>query len=334
MKKPRIDFSAIDTYRENIAQSAPLPSLSPLEPVNDLPAALLDPAPWNARRFFDRDQLHLLGQDMVQNGQIHPIMVRPKADGRFEVVVGERRLRAAQLAGITSLRCNIRQLSDREARRIGLSENLQRQDLNDYEETMGWLDLLALELEPLPEFKLFSKKHDDLRMVVAQILNRFLNEFKGKKKFTHNVMGKSASEVLITGSAVEQVVLEVFKNAIGMSWQSFVTNRLPILNLPLDLLEVMHRGELEYTKARELSKIKDPKARADLLERVLQLSLPLTQIKALVKDQLEPPPQSTKLTKQFQTRLRKITRYADTLTSTNRKAFEGLLEQLEKLLEP
>jgi ParB family transcriptional regulator, chromosome partitioning protein len=333
MKKPRIDFSAIDTYRENIAQSAPLPSLSPLEPVNDLPAALLDPAPWNARRFFDRDQLHLLGQDMVQNGQIHPIMVRPKADERFEVVVGERRLRAAQMAGITSLRCNIRQLSNREARRIGLSENLQRQDLNDYEETIGWLDFLALELESLPEFKLFCKKHDDLRITVAQVLNRFLNEFKGKKKFTHNVMGKSASDFQITGSPIEQVILEVFKNAIGMTWQSFVTNRLPILNLPSDLLDVMHRGELEYTKARELSKIKDTKVRADLLERVLQLSLPLTQVKSLVKDQLEPPPQSAKYTKQFQTRLRKIIRYTDTLDFQQRTTFAELLDKLEQLLE-
>ncbi len=332
MTKPKrsIDFSAIDTYRDNIAQSEPLKSLSPLEPVNDLPINQLDPAPWNARRYFDSEQIKLLGQDMLENGQIHAIMVRPTENGRFEVVVGERRLRAAQVAGMPTLKANIRQLTNREARRIGLSENLQRQDLNDYEETIGWLDLLSVELEPLPEFKLLCQQNNDIRVVVAKILNRYQNEFRGKTKIYNNVIVNPNH--FIMGSPIESKILEVFQNSHHITWESFVTNRLPILSLPQDLLDVMQRGELEYTKAKELSKIKDPKTRADLLERVLQLSLPLTQIKTLVSQAQKaltpaPPPSFPKLRPRVQT----IAKQIDTLPAKKRQQAEALLNQLERL---
>ncbi len=328
--KRHIDFSAIDTYRDNIAQSEPLKSLSPLEPVNDLPISQLDPAPWNARRYFDPEQIRLLGQDMLENGQIHSIMVRPTDNGRFEVVVGERRLRAAQAAGMPTLKANIRQLSNREARRIGLSENLQRENLNDYEETTGWLDLIALEFEALPEFKLFLKEQEEPRFAVARVLVRFQNEYRGKSKTTNNVIGKI--QRLVTGTPLETIIQDVFKNAIGLTWESFVINRLPILALPQDLQEVMNRGELEYTKAKELSKIKDPKTRADLLERVLQLSLPLTQIKTLVSQALKAlipalPPSLPKLRPRVQT----IAKQIDTLPEKKRQQAEALLKQLERL---
>ena len=150
----------LEQYAENIRVNPPSVALSPIDSTMQIELSSLQPAPWNARRFFDHRSLEMLGDDLKRQGQIHPIVVRSRGKV-FEVVVGERRFRAAQLAGLTTLRAHIRELDDQAARRIGLSENLEREDLNPYEETVGWLDLLALELSVVPGFSAFQKPDED-----------------------------------------------------------------------------------------------------------------------------------------------------------------------------
>ncbi|NJK43440.1 MAG: ParB/RepB/Spo0J family partition protein [Pleurocapsa sp. SU_196_0] len=188
-KRSGLNTANLERYAESLgAQPATPKPLSPLLPVTDLPVSLLDPAPWNARRFFDVKQLQILGVDMLENGQIHPITVRQIGE-RFEVVVGERRMRAAAMIGMTMLRAHVRSLEDREARRIGLAENLQREDLNPYEETLGWLDLLALELDLAPSFQIFMQGDEHASLRRSTRAARLHKEgLRHKQGTDHNVM--------------------------------------------------------------------------------------------------------------------------------------------------
>jgi ParB family transcriptional regulator, chromosome partitioning protein len=328
-KSRQIPMKGLETFRTQIAGRMEPPAINEAEAV-ELPIGLLEAAPWNARRHFDPTDLHGLGLDMLENGQIHAIMVRPIGE-RFEVVVGERRLRAARMVQMPNLRANIRKLTDREARRIGLSENLQRENLNDFEETIGWLDLLALEFETLPEFEVFLQAESNPRLAVSRVLYRFANESKGLLKINHNVMVKNKR--LVSGTELETIITAAFKNWVGMTWKSFVSNRLPILNLPNDLQEVMYRGELDYTKARELARVTDAKMRAELLERVLQLNLALTQIKELVaKATQQSAPEVDQFQANFNKRIKSLTRKTVTLTKVKQQRLEQLLAEIEDIL--
>ena len=118
-----------------------------------------------------------------------------------------------------------------------------------------------------------------------------------------------------------------------MTWKSFVSNRLPILNLPNDLQEVMYRGELDYTKARELARVTDEKTRAELLERVLQLNLALTQIKELVVKAIQlSAPEVDPFQANFNKRLKTLTRKTVNLTKTKQQRLEQLLAEIEDIL--
>jgi ParB family chromosome partitioning protein len=95
-----------------------------------------------------------------------------------------------------------------------------------------------------------------------------------RQKVTHNVMGKPEATQII----------DVF-NAVGTStWQSFVNNRLPLLKLPEDILDALRQGKIEYTKAKEIAKLKDEAQRAELLEEAIAQSLSLNQIKERVRE--------------------------------------------------
>lgn len=110
---------------------------SPTAPQSKLPIALIRPNPDQPRRVFDETALAELAESIKEKGLIQPILVRPKGD-LYELVAGERRYRASQLAGLTELPVIIRDLSERESLEIALIENLQREDLNPVEEAQGF----------------------------------------------------------------------------------------------------------------------------------------------------------------------------------------------------
>jgi ParB family chromosome partitioning protein len=91
------------------------------------------------------------------------------------------------------------------------------------------------------------------------------------------------------GKPEAKQIMEVFDAVGTLTWQSFVNNRLPILNLPADILEVLRQGTIEYTKAKEVAKLKDGKARAELLTEAIAQRLSLIQIKERLKE-LKPAP--------------------------------------------
>lgn len=112
-------------------------SVSETERVKDLDIEQIDPNPRQPRERFDGEHLNELAESIRQNGVLQPIVVR-RVEGRYELILGERRLRAAKLAGRATIPAIVREVDDADSLRHALMENLQREDLNPMEEARGY----------------------------------------------------------------------------------------------------------------------------------------------------------------------------------------------------
>jgi ParB family transcriptional regulator, chromosome partitioning protein len=103
-----------------------------------VPLAALKPGRFNPRRSFSEAQLEELAASIRERGLVQPIVVRPSSGDAYEIVAGERRWRAAQLANLHDVPVIVRTLNDQEAVEIAIIENVQREDLNAIEEGEGY----------------------------------------------------------------------------------------------------------------------------------------------------------------------------------------------------
>jgi ParB family chromosome partitioning protein len=260
------------------------------------------------RRYFDPEKLSQLVQSVKEHGILQPLLVRT-VNGEFELVAGERRLRAAKEAGLTEVPIITKELSDHQTLQIALLENLQREDLNPVEETEGILELLCIEL-------------DVNSGEVISILNQAANAKKRNLELTENV------------SRQLEIIESVLSGVGRFTAESFRTSRLPLLNLPDDVLEILRQGKIEYTKARAIAKVKDEGERRDLLDKVINENLSLSEIKQLVKE-LTPGKITVKETlnakySELGKRLKNAQVWED---AKKTKKLEKLLGDLEQLLE-
>ena len=107
------------------------------EGLRELPVDLIHRGRYQPRRQFDDDELERLAASIRQQGVVQPIVVRPRAEGGYELVAGERRWRAAQRAGLETLPAVVREVEDQSALAIALIENIQRQNLNPMDEAVA-----------------------------------------------------------------------------------------------------------------------------------------------------------------------------------------------------
>ncbi|WP_208766644.1 ParB/RepB/Spo0J family partition protein [Nostoc flagelliforme] len=230
------------------------------------------------RRYFDQNKLESLANSIKEVGLLEPIVVRCIRENTYELVAGERRLKACQIAKLENVAVNIIECDNITASRIRLVENLQREDLNVYEETIGILELLAMLLEIDQE-------------TVVQHMYQMHHAYNGETG--HNVMSNKES----------LTIQKVFTQLGKITWQSFVSNRLPILNLKDDIKAALAEGKLEYTKALAISKIKDKEKRTEVLRQAIEESLSLSKIKEIVKEIIQQSPKDEKnvsVKKQYQ----------------------------------
>ena len=111
------------------------------EEIRQIPVSAVEPNPYQPRRSFDQENLRELAASIKEKGVLQPVTVREKGE-IFELVAGERRWRAAQVAGLSEIPAVVRELSDREVMEIALIENLQREDLNPIEEAEAYQVLM------------------------------------------------------------------------------------------------------------------------------------------------------------------------------------------------
>jgi len=108
----------------------------------ELPIDQLQRGEYQPRVRMDKQALAELGESIRSQGVLQPLLVRPVAEGKYEIIAGERRWRGAQLAGLQSVPAVVREISDQTAMAVGLIENIQREDLNAMEEARGYSRLL------------------------------------------------------------------------------------------------------------------------------------------------------------------------------------------------
>ena len=311
----------LESLKEHAEQKASEATRS-ADVVTDIPLSKLSPAPWNARRYFDEASLRALGDDLRDNGQIHPLVVRPK-DGGFEIVVGERRYRAARLGELPTLKATVRDLDDASAQRVSLAENLSREDLNTFEETAGYLQLLALELASSPDFAGFQEEEE----AVEGAVKRLLYSLFGKRQRTiNNVINEEHL------ARLEEQVNAVFASVGAMSWTSFVQNRLPILELPENVLEAVRSGELAYTKGRLIAKVEDGARRGQLLKEALEEGLSGARLRKRIAEIQGQGKEEANLQERAATITKALKNKHLLDDKKTLKKVEGLLSQLEALL--
>lgn len=108
-----------------------------------LPVAFLQPGKYQPRKTFDEQPLEDLAASIKEKGVLSPILVRPLGADRYEIVAGERRWRAAQIAKLHDVPVVVREMADGEALEIAIIENVQRADLNAVEEGLAYQQLMA-----------------------------------------------------------------------------------------------------------------------------------------------------------------------------------------------
>lgn len=262
----------------------------PQERITTLKVSLLSAGRSQPRRYFDDAALRELAESIRTEGVLQPLIVRQAGSG-YEIVMGERRWRAAQLAEVEEVPVIIRAYTDQEAAVVALVENLQREDLNVIDEVDGIIAVIARVLD-LPGDQVPTR---------LQQLRR--------------------------NPDPEQVasLVEVFR-PLGQTWESFVVNKIKILNYSPQLLDALRAGlslrlvslirrAPEEHHARLLSEAQAGKGFGEIKQQVEALSRPAR----------------VPLAKQVGTFL--ASKQLDRLSAAEREAVEFWLQQMPPALQ-
>lgn len=213
MKKPgRLGMGLSALMGDAPASAAPAAG-----PPRNLPIIMIEPGPFQPRMEPDRQALQELAASITEHGILQPLLVRPKpgATGRYQIIGGERRWRAAQIAKLHDVPVVIRDFDDRMAMAAGLVENLQREDLNAIEEAEGFSRLIeqfGLNQESLARAVGKSRSHiaNTLRLLnLPPAIREHLRTGRLSAGHARALLGagepeKLASQILTRGLSVRQ----------------------------------------------------------------------------------------------------------------------------------
>lgn len=239
----------IESLRSLSGQSFKLP-VSDIQPLQ-LPRKLKQP-----RLYFDPQKMERLKASIKKHGVLEPILVRPGAHGRYEIISGERRWRSCCELDLESIPAIVRDMTDAIALEAALIAHLLNEEITPIEQTESILSLLSLHLEvPVEDVKagLYKVKND-------------------RSRGNENSRIFSEEEI----SLVSDILGE-----FGMKLSSFVSNRLPMLNLSPEILEAVRAGKLSPTNAVLLNR-QQPVLHSELVEQAMGLTK--QDIMVLVKE--------------------------------------------------
>jgi ParB family transcriptional regulator, chromosome partitioning protein len=277
------------------------------------------------RHYYDQADLYQWAiNDIKPNGIRSPLWVRPHPTKppQYELVAGLRRYKAAELIDRREVPVKIFQWDDDAAFQASIAENANRRDFSALEELDNTLRLLEIQLGwPVQD--------------VTSLLYRMNNAAKG----TTN------QNVLVSPEA--EVVKNTFAAFGKITWQSFVSSRLPLLKKPDDVLAAIRRGEIHYTKAILIARVKNADDRKALLEAVKRNFMSIAEIKRQIfqlnqkyeldLDQSASATQNVLSPEQFKQRLLQALNQADRQAdlwadASKLQKLERLLKQLDALI--
>jgi ParB family transcriptional regulator, chromosome partitioning protein len=210
----------------------------------DLPLDWLVVSPTNPRKTFDEDAMQELAASIRENGVLQPLLVRPRAERRFEIVFGERRYRGAAMAEKETVPVCIREMTDAQVLEAQLIENLQRQDVHPLHEAQGFAALLRLE-EPKYSVELIAAKCGKSAGYVASRLRLTELSPAAVEAFTKDEIGLGHALLLAKLQPQQQ------EEALTACWQESYTGGSKAKRI---LLPVRHLREwIEHNILLELA---------------------------------------------------------------------------------
>ena len=183
--------------------------------LKDVDVDLIQRGPWQPRTHFDEEALQELADSIATQGVIQPIVLRASAGGRYEIVAGERRWRASQLAGLDRVPAVIKNFDDQTAAAVSLIENIQRENLNPLEESTALLRLMN-------EFEMTHQEIADSvgrsrasvsNLLRLQDLNADVKELLDTRAIE---MGHARALLGITGNAQSTLARQVAKKGLSV----------------------------------------------------------------------------------------------------------------------
>ncbi|GGJ44470.1 ParB/RepB/Spo0J family partition protein [Deinococcus roseus] len=257
---------------------------------------LIDANPHQTRYQFEEEPLQALAESIKANGLLQPVVLRKKADGRYQLIAGERRLRAHKLAGLSEIKSVILDKPESADLELNLTENELRQNLNTFERVEAVVQLVALHFgkDPadVPELLYKQRRQPDPEVVA------YLEDICKKFSF-----GK---------------------------WDSLVANQLSVLTLPEDLKTLLRQDRIPYKHALKLRQITDEHQRNLLTQRVLEEGMGLEALTQEVS-RLTSKPTSQKDSPRALVE-KKFKRVVSRMSPDQKEKLNGLLADLEQLL--
>lgn len=221
--------------------------------------SLIDPSPYQHRRIFHDDKLKELAKSIERDGLIEPVVAREiGADGRHELIAGERRLRAVKIAALDTILCRLVNVSDTQARRMCAAENLQREDLSPAEEVEAIVEMVDAELS---DNEYHMNLGDTPYLRVNRLLKKLASIESGKRQ--GKVTRESNEKVHEKFHSIVELLEKIFTSLPRQKkWRSFLEHDLPLLKLDDDVIDVGVRIKASKARLKALQKMKEkaPKA--------------------------------------------------------------------------
>jgi ParB family chromosome partitioning protein len=177
---------------------------SSADQLKTMPVTALQPGKYQPRTFMDPASLESLAESIRAQGIMQPIVVRKVSQDRYEIIAGERRWRAAQLAGLTQVPVIIREIPDEAALAMALIENIQREDLNPIEEAHGLQKLMD---EFAMTHEVIAKAVGRSRSAVSNTLRLLNLHAKVQDLLLSNQLDMGHARALLSLQGAEQVIL-------------------------------------------------------------------------------------------------------------------------------
>mgnify|MGYP002639089414 CR=1 FL=1 len=210
----------------------------------------IDPSPYQHRKYFDENSLKELGANILRDGLIEPIVVRPQKKDRFQLIAGERRLRAIKdYTDIMNIQAKIAEVDDLQAQRISTAENHLRQDLSAIESIEAFIGIIDVEMGKDAEYLTVGKT--PLERVHKLLLK--LDSIRVSKD-RGSLVSKEADDLF--HKYVEQVE-SIFKNLPKpLKWQSFLIHDLVLLtDIPSKVQKASAKHKLNKAQTKALARI-------------------------------------------------------------------------------